>query len=220
MTTDPKPSDEELLERWRAGDNQAGEVLLRRHFVGLRSFFLARLHDEDTVKDLVQDTLVAAVEKRDHFPASVPVRAYLFGIARNKYRNEVGRRSAERERLDPAKHTLADVTGRRHSSILTDKDELRRLFDALRSIPIKDQDLLELHYFQDLTAEELAAMEDIKTTTAKSRLRLARVKLGRRLDELAGAPPDRQIDDEQIEKWMREARTSARRGELRPSNET
>jgi len=81
------------------------------------------------------------------------------------------------------------------------------------------QDLLELHYFQDLTAEDLAALEGIKTTTAKSRLRLARQKLGRRLQELAGVPPDRELEDEQIHAWMLAARAPARRGELRPSDE-
>jgi RNA polymerase sigma-70 factor (ECF subfamily) len=219
MTADPEPSDEELVERWRAGDNQAGDVLLRRHFVGLRSFFLSRLHDEDIVKELVQQTLLAAVEGRDKFRGDGPFRAYLFGIARNKYRNELGRRAAQPEQLDPAKHTVADLTGRRHSSILTEKDELRRLFDALRSIPMAAQDLLELHYFQGLGADELAALEGGNPNTIKSRLRLARQKLGRRCQELAGAPPDREIEDEQIHEWMLAARAPARRGELRPSDE-
>jgi RNA polymerase sigma-70 factor (ECF subfamily) len=219
VTADPEPSDEQLLERWRAGEKQAANVLLGRHFVGLRSFFLARLHDEDSVKDLVQDTLLAAVEGRDRFRGDAPFLAYLFGIARNKYRKELERRVDQPELLDPEKHSLADVTGRRHSAILTDKDELRRLFDALRSIPMEAQDLLELHYFQDLTAAELAALEGTNPNTIKSRLRLARQKLGRRYQELAGMAPDRQIDDDQVHAWMGAARDPARRGELRRSDE-
>jgi RNA polymerase sigma-70 factor (ECF subfamily) len=213
VTADSGPSDEELLERWRAGDRQAANDLLRRHFVGLRSFLLSRVHDEDRVKDLVQATMLAAVEGRDRFRGDAPFRAYLFAIARRKYRREVGQRAEERQRIDPTIETLADVTGRRYSSLLTDKDELRRLFDALRSIPMEAQ---------DLTAVELAALEDVETSanTIKSRLRLAREKLGRRLQQLSGMAPDREIDDEQIHAWMLAARAPARRGELRPSDET
>jgi len=109
VSADPEPSDQQLLERWRAGDKQAGEELLLRYFVSLRSFFLPRLHDEDRVKDLVQDTLLAAVEKRDRLPEGVPFQAYLFGIARNKYRQEVGRRANERQRLDPATESLVSM---------------------------------------------------------------------------------------------------------------
>lgn len=222
VTANSEVSDEELLARWRAGDHQAANDLLRRHFVGLRSFLLSRVHDEDRVKDLVQATMLAAVEGRDRFRGDAPFRAYLFAIARRKYRREVGQRAEERQRIDPTIETLADVTGRRYSSLLTDKDELRRLFDALRSIPMEAQDLLELHYFQDLTAVELAALEDVETSanTIKSRLRLAREKLGRRLQVLSGMAPDREIDDEQIHAWMLAARAPARRGELRPSDET
>jgi RNA polymerase sigma factor (sigma-70 family) len=218
VTGSSKPSDQELLERWRAGDKQAGDVLLRRHVVGLRWYFLTRLNDEDTVKDLVQETMLAVVKGRDEYRGDAPFRGYLFGIASKKYCTELRRRCKEREVIDPLTDSLGDITGRRHSSILTDKDELRRLFDALRGIPIRDQDFLELHYFQDLTAAELAVLERTNTNTAKSLLRLARQKLGRRYQELTGAPPDREIEDNQIHQWLLAGRSSAR-GESQNSGE-
>lgn len=214
--TESQPTDTELLEAWRAGDAQAGDMLLRRHFVGLRSFFLSRVNDEDAAKDLVQDTMLTAVKNRDDFRGESTFGAYLFGIARNLAWKRIQQRAVDRRRFDPASDSVADMTGRRHSSVLGEKDEIRRLFDALRNIPWKAQELLELHYFQDLTAEELAALEKINPNTMKSRLRLARQKLGRKLQELAGAAPGRELDDEQIHARMMDARASARRGELRP----
>jgi RNA polymerase sigma factor (sigma-70 family) len=214
MSDGPDPSDDELLERWRAGDDRAGHRLLERHFVGLRAFLLARVEDEELVKDMVQDTMLVVLKARDQFRGESKFRTYLYGIARNKVREQMRKLAKDRERFDPASESLADLTGRRQSAILSDKDEVRRLFDALRLIPVETAELLELYYFQDLSVAELAELEGAKANTIKSRLRLARAKLASVYAELAGAAVERDVDDEAIEALMRLGRGPARRGEL------
>lgn len=219
MTSKHEPTDEELLEQWRAGDKQAGEALLRRHFVGLRSFALGRVDDEELAREIVQETMLVIVGDPAQFRAESSFKSYLFGIARNKCREHLRKRSGDRQRFDPSTDSIADVTGRRYSSILTEKDNLRRLFDALRSLPMDVQDLLDLFYFQDLRVREIADLDGTNANTIKSRLRLARQQLGRCVQESAGQPVDRELSEEQIHEWMLDARAPARRGERRDPQE-
>ncbi|HEY0139206.1 MAG TPA: sigma factor, partial [Nannocystis sp.] len=74
-------SDEALLASWRAGDPRAGRTLFSRHVDGVSRFFFSKV--ATGVDDLVQRSFLALLERSAQIPAGVPVRAYLFGIARN-----------------------------------------------------------------------------------------------------------------------------------------
>lgn len=73
--------DELLLAAWRGGDGRAGRTLFTRHVDGVSRFFLSKV--ASGVDDLVQRSFLALLERSGEIPAGVPVRAYLFGIARN-----------------------------------------------------------------------------------------------------------------------------------------
>ena len=74
-------SDEELLERWRSGDREAGSRLIRRHFLNVRTYFRMRMPGE--YEDLVQETFTGLSKSFDNFRGHSSFRTYLFRIARN-----------------------------------------------------------------------------------------------------------------------------------------
>ena len=60
---DAHDDDDDLLERWRAGDKRAGNALFERHFRSLVRFFRNKV--STGIEDLVQETLLACVRGRD-----------------------------------------------------------------------------------------------------------------------------------------------------------
>lgn len=56
-------TDDDLLDRWRAGDIEAGEQLFAAHFEGRRRFFTNKRHEPD---ELVQATFLACVRAVEH----------------------------------------------------------------------------------------------------------------------------------------------------------
>lgn len=200
-----------MLHRWRDGDRRAGNILYSRHFAGLFTFFRCRFAQRQDVEDLVQESFLRLTDNVDKFREESSVKSFLYGIGRNVCLEKIRKRTEQA--IDPEILSLAQATGQINTSVFSNKDEIRLLFDALRAIPIADQDLLELFYFQELSGPELVVVLEVKSNTLKSRLRLARKKLAKKYLELAGAPLDRTIEDEQIIAWLEEARTDARRGE-------
>ncbi len=177
-------TDFELLDAWQAGDKAAGNVLLERHFDSLYRFFDRKVHVD--VADLVQNTFLACVESKERFARTSSFRTYLFSIARRKLYDHWRTRS-RRPEADMSTTSVVDM-GMTPSAIHAGKQEQRLLLEALRTIPLESQLLLELHYWEGLTGPQLAETFEIPEGTVRSRLAKARAALEAQLRRLAQSP--------------------------------
>lgn len=176
-------TDAELLAAWRSGNRSAGELLFARYYDLIERFFLNKIAAE-RVADLVQETFVACVEGRDRVLEGARFRAYLLGIAYHVFCRHLRQRyrSAGSEILDQLSiHELADNP----SSAFGRRREHRLLLEGLRAIPFNYQVVLELHYWERLTTNEIAQVLAIPPGTARSRLRRARDALEAAMGRLA-----------------------------------
>ena len=168
-----------LLTRWRAGEAEAGEALFARQFPGLYRFFATKC-DGDT-DELVQRTLVACLKAKDTFRADSSFRGYLFTVARH----ELYRYFRERQRaqqVDFAVSSVADLATTPGTKVARDQQH-RLLLDALRALPIEQQTLLELYYWEDVPVETLAGIFDAPAPTIRTWLYRARQTLKTRLGD-------------------------------------
>lgn len=178
--------DFELLRAWQDGDHEAGNQLVRRHFSSLYRFFRTKL--EDGVEDLTQQTLLALVEGRDRFRSEGSFRAYLFGIARRQLMMALRSRYRSRKVFSPADTSIQELqvgTENSPSKVVAAHWEQRLLLSALRSIPVDYQIVVELHYWEGMTVNEIAEVIEVPAGTVKSRLSRARDALQKRIDKLA-----------------------------------
>ncbi len=202
-------SDLELLERWRAGDLRAGDRLVTRQFARVRGYFVNKLPYEH--EDLVQETFARLVQARDNFRGKASFRTYVIAIAKLVLVDHLRERYREPQ-LWTVHSSIADLSGRRPSSVMAEREEHRLLLDSLRRIPIDDQDLLELYYWQDLTGRELAELFELAESTVRSRIRAALERLRRAYLELRRRPHERELELEQLESWLTELRYVIGRG--------
>lgn len=193
---DGDENDLVLLDRWRHGDLRAGNALFERHFESVYRFFLHKAPDDAT--DLVQRTFLACTEARDRFRGASSFRTYLFAIARNELLAAWRRR--RRDEPDTATSSIADLAPS-PSTALVRKDEHRILLEALRSIPIDLQIALELHYWEQMSATEIAEVLELPVGTAKSRLRRAREALAETIARLEEDPARRETTLANLDAW-------------------
>ncbi len=168
----PPPSDADLLTAWRNGDAEAGEALFTRHYRSVARFFRNKIAG-DRVADLIQETFVASVESRDRIRDDTRFSAYLLGIAYHvfcKHLRERYRRD-DPDELDSVAIEDVDPTP---PSVIAHAQEQRLLLEALRAISVNFQVVLELHYWENMSTVEIAAVLGIPTGTVRSRLDRAR----------------------------------------------
>jgi RNA polymerase sigma-70 factor (ECF subfamily) len=172
--------DFEEIDRWRAGDAAAGEALFARHFDSLCRFFATKCRDQ--VDDLVQRTLLACVRAKDQFGKRSSFRTYLFTIARNELYQHLRACRRDEGRVDFSVMSIAELITTPVTRLARDA-ERRRVVEMLRTLPVEQQTLLELHYWEEL---DIAALSEVFETTAgamRVRLHRARVALRERLGE-------------------------------------
>lgn len=186
MTTTTVMDDTTMLQRWKAGDAQAGQQLLRRHFRSLYGFFQNKCPDH--ADELVQATFTACIQTRDTFRGDASFRTFLFAIARRQLLAALRASHQAATRLDFELSSLADIVTTPSTRLARDQEH-RRLVEALRQLPVEQQLVLELFYWHELDTIQLAVV--FETTNAVIRQRLLRARRAlRALLERDGSPAD------------------------------
>ena len=189
------PDDAALLDAWADGDRTAAAELTRRHFDGLYGFFRSKLGGE--VDDLVHDALLRALETRRKGTQIEDVRAYVFAVARNLL---VDRLRQRQRSFDATVTSLADL-GPTPSAAVARREQERLLLEALRTIPVDHQILLELYYWEQMSGSQLASVFEVPEGTVRTRLQRAKELLTRRIAELAGRALSLRDTQTRLEQW-------------------
>jgi RNA polymerase sigma factor (sigma-70 family) len=196
-------TDLELLAAWRDGDRRAGGELFDRHFSAIRRFFSSKVGDD--YEELVQRTFTRCVEGQQRFRGDGKFRSYLFSIATNVLREHL-RQSRRGPSFDPDCSSVADLELPGPSSIMGARREQQILLEALRRLPLNDQVVLELFYWEQMRSVEIADVLELPHGTIRSRLRLARDRLRGHLDELARSSAELESTVGGLERWATELR--------------
>ncbi len=182
MTDD---SDAALVEAWRSGDRAAGRRLFERHYAAVARFFRNKVGEGGP--DLIQRTFLACIEGRERFRHDATFRSYLFSIAYKVLCKHYRERRRDQER-DQRGVDFEEATAHELSSPLSGiaaRQEQRLLLEGLRRLPVDYQVVLELHYWEGMSAAELAEVLAIPLGTAKTRLRRGRELLEDKLRDLS-----------------------------------
>lgn len=136
--------------------------------------------DQQTAEDLVQETLVRALERADSLKSPKAMRSWLFRIAHNLtidyYR---------RQREEPSEDLALAVERRWRDDdytvdaewVVSQAETAEEIRDALVRIPYGYRSVVVLHDAQGWTTAEIAALMDLSLPAAKQRLRRGRMML-------------------------------------------
>jgi RNA polymerase sigma-70 factor, ECF subfamily len=156
-----------------AGDRAAFDRLVERHWPRVASLVGRFLSDSNDVEDAVQETFVRAFQNLRGFRGEASVRTWLLRIALNacrRRRSEFWRRRVsltDDERLldleAPGAHALAEA-------VLLQSEWESALRAALRRLPDRLRLPIILHFFEDLSGAEIAAVLGWNQSTVWSRI--------------------------------------------------
>ncbi|HEX8106263.1 MAG TPA: sigma-70 family RNA polymerase sigma factor [Kofleriaceae bacterium] len=194
--------DLDLLDRWISGDTAAGNQLFKRNFTLVYRFFETKTEGE--IDDLVQETFLACLKSRATFRRQSTFRTYLLAIARHTLFHYWRKRRPSGEPIDFQEVSVASLSTS-VGSRLGAEQERAMLLAALRAMPLDQQLLIELYYWEDLDRDALAAVFDVEPATIGTRLFRARQALREHVERPSGAPaagaPTVDLDG-----WMRAQR--------------
>lgn len=169
-----------LLDAWKGGDRAAGDALLQRIVPAIRRFFRNKVAGE--VDELTQQVVLDCVRSLGAFEGRSSFRTYALAVARRRLIAHY-RQRAQTPGVDIDQLSIAEMA-ESPSSVRARKQEHTFLLQALREVPLELQVVLELHYWETLSTQEIAEVLEIPQGTVKSRLRRAREVVAARLRSL------------------------------------
>lgn len=170
-----------LLANWREGDREAGTRLFRRHFAAVRRFFRNKVGAED-VEDLVQRSFAGLVESMPRFRGEASFRVLLFAIAHRQLYKFLRDRARHNARLvAELRVSSVQALGLSPSGVLAVAEEQELVQRALQRIRLEYQVVIELYYWEEIAAAEIAAVLGIQQGTVRTRLHRARAALDEEL---------------------------------------
>lgn len=195
-------SERELLNKAKAGDYDAFCQLVGNNKNKLYALALKMTANEQDAQDIVQDTLLKAIDKIDQFRGDASFGTWLYSIALNQSRAHLSKQR-ETELKDVEAYLPGnganfegenhDIAGRLfdwedpHKHL--ENAELRQIInEAISELPDKYREAFLLRYFEELSIKEIAKI--IKETDASTKSRVLRAKLAVR-DKLAKTFEDR-----------------------------
>lgn len=198
-----EPTDTDLLAAWRAGDRAAGATLVDRHLPAIARFIRNKVSHEAEVDDLVQTTFLACLEAGARYRGEGNLRAYLLGIAYHKVQHHYA--ALRREVVDVEEVSVQDLAPG-PSAVLARRAEQRLLLEGLRRLPLQFQVVLELYFWEDLTAAAIGDILGEPEGTVRTRIRRARELLGQQLRRLAASPALLASTLNDLDAWARALR--------------
>ncbi|MGD2110110.1 MAG: RNA polymerase sigma factor [Phycisphaerae bacterium] len=167
-------AERDLIERAKR-DPRAFAVLYRRHYAAIARYLYRRTGNVHTAEDLVAETFETALRYLPRYRyRGVPIRAWLYRIATSAV-NRWARRYRKRPMLSLDECSPVDETVA--LSVAVSDVGLEHARAALLSVKPKHQAVLALHYLEEMSVEEVAAVIGCRIGTVKSRLSRAREAL-------------------------------------------
>jgi RNA polymerase sigma-70 factor (ECF subfamily) len=179
-------SDDDLLRRSAAGDEEAFLALYRRRQAGIYRFALHMCGNPAIAEEVTQEVFLTVIHEGSRFNAERgSAAAYLFGIARNQTlrllhrdRNHVGieEDSATDPLADPGPDVLAG---------LARAEAIETVRQAVLSLPPAYREAVVLCDLEEMSYNDAACALEVPVGTVRSRLNRGRALLLRKLQTAA-----------------------------------
>ena len=202
-------SDEELMEAFIKGSEEAFEQLVARYGAKITNFIHRQVSDFATAEELAQDTFLAVYRKKHTYNAEYTFSAWFYKIAINFCRMHFRRRkrgptmfSMEESREEgrtSLEGALADE-GEGPLHALSRKEAEEKLREAISELPRKQRVVFTLSFYDGMTYEEIGQLLGCSPGTVASRKHTAVRRLASKLrrlgpGSLASGGPGEEVAD-------------------------
>lgn len=177
--------------RRRSGEQQRFEQAVLAHLESLYGYAMALTRDPSDAEDLVQEACMRAIAGAQQAMPTGNIKAWLFTILRNVWRNHHRRRTRGPVFLSLTPTLFDDtlrqghlVDDRLRPDVLVERRRAEvRMREAIESLPEAFREVIVLRYMEGLSYTQIAEVLGCPAGTVMSRLNRARAALRQRCSD-------------------------------------
>ena len=177
MSLENKPTSDliSVVKRAKEGDKSAFEQLYNEYFAPLNRYIIIRVGDVSEAEDLTQLVFIKFYKNLVNWQdKGYQPSAYLFTIARSviaDYYRSKGRKGSKLSNSEEVLALISDSSQNPHQDVI-ESEEIRTLYQNLKKLPEKYQEVLMLRYIENLSSKEISQVinkSDVATRKMLSR---------------------------------------------------
>ncbi len=176
--------ESDLVKGCRGGDPEALRQLMEIHSGRVLRLLRNIVSDPLTAEGLAQEAFMKVFRGLDKFKVGTNLRVWILTITRNTAYDHLRREKKARlkpvdlsevpEPVEPRPGPEADMAA---------MEETTRMRNALKTLPLKEREVVLLRVYESLTWDNIAAALSIPEATARARMNRALERLRARLNE-------------------------------------
>lgn len=175
-------SDAHLVSTYISGDENALEILIKRHKQKIYSFIYSKVYDRDVTEDIFQDTFIKVIRtlKKGAYNEEGKFLPWVMRIAHNLV-IDFFRKNSRMPKFDNSGEfsifsVLSDNTLNAEKQIIKNQVEhdVRRLVEEL---PDDQKEVLLMRIYDDMSFKEISDKTGVSINTALGRMRYALINL-------------------------------------------
>ncbi len=179
-----KNDDVELIHKILDGDQNAFATLVRKYQKPVHALAWRKVGDFHIAEEITQDTFLIVYQKMATLKDHRRFAGWLYRIAARQCNAWLRKKRMPTQSLDDTDNNLIEkMTYSRYiaeekakSSQAAQRDLVHKLLSRLQE---SERTVVTLHYFGEMTCEEISRFLGVSSSTVKSRLRRARLRLKR-----------------------------------------
>lgn len=176
-------NDNELVQRFIAGDQYSLEILIQRHKGRVFSYILLIVKKQELAEDIFQETFIKVIRslKKGKYTENGKFVSWVLRISHNliidHFRKEKLKGTVSNDSLD------IDIFNSQKFSEDTIEDQmintqiLSEVKDLIQELPEDQQQVIIMRHYLDLSFKEIAEQTDVSINTALGRMRYALINL-------------------------------------------
>ena len=204
-----KNDDVELIHNVLDGDQNAFAELVRKYQKPIHALAWRKVGDFHIAEEITQDTFLKVYQKLATLEDPRRFSGWLYRIAARQCNAWLRKKRMQMQSLDDIDNNLLEkmtysnymTEEKQKESVTAQRDVVHKLLARLQE---SERTVMTLHYFGEMTCEEISRFLGVSASTVKSRLRRARLRLKRAEPIIREALEGFHIQSNLIENIMRE----------------
>jgi len=182
-------NDNELVQRFISGDQNALEILIHRHKNRIFSYILLIVKKQELAEDIFQETFIKVIRslKKGRYTDNGKFISWVLRISHNliidhfrkeKLKNTISNDSFEGDLFNSQKFAEDTIEDQMvYNQILTE------VKDLIQELPEDQQQVIYMRHYLDLSFKEIADLTGVSINTALGRMRYAVLNMRRMAEE-------------------------------------
>lgn len=175
------PEEKVLLDKIKAGDNKAFEILFHNYYGNLCLYASKFLNNDSAAEEIVQEIFVKFWEQKKQIKIETSLKSYLFRSVKNQCLNYIKHNIIkERYQKNKGEQLQSDIDFEDH---FIEVDLIKKIEESINSLPEKRREIFRLSKEEGLKYREIAEKLNISIKTVEAQMGLAIKNLREKLKD-------------------------------------